>query len=281
MRRFFSSLFIGLIAISFPIKTTYAEGSVVINEFLVDPDSSQWVELYNRGDTSTDISNWSIDDNGGSQKFTIPQGSIINPSEFIVFESSSFNLNRTSSDEVRLLNGDTLIDNYSYQTGPGANNSYGRAQDGLNTWAVFTSITKSSTNNSSTPLPTPSPTPEPTPTPTKVPTPTKTPTPSKTPTLSKAGSATYTPTPRSVSKNSKSTAATKNLNLSGVPTSTLGESSKSAEKKPDTTDESKNKKVLVDSANQNNFRYIVLSVGIIAIACAILIFLKARKNQIS
>ena len=38
---------------------------VVINEFLVDPDSSQWVELYNKGASPIDIGSWFIDDNGG------------------------------------------------------------------------------------------------------------------------------------------------------------------------------------------------------------------------
>src|SRR3989344_7505144 len=149
-------------------------GDVVINEFLVDPDSSQWVELYNKGTTPIDIGSWFIDDNGGSQKFTIPGGTLINPSEYKFFESFFLNLNRTTADTVQLLNDVSLEDSYSYTTGPGSNKSYGRDIDGVGGWAIFNNPTKGSTNNSSSPMPVPTSAPAPTPKPTPFPTPTPT-----------------------------------------------------------------------------------------------------------
>ncbi len=239
------------------VQKTHAEGVVVINEFLVDPDADQWVELYNPGDSIIDIGGWFIDDNGGTQKYTIPTGTTINPQEFKTFESSSFNLNKTSEDELRLLNGSSVIDSYQYSTGPGANYTYGRNGDGTGSWAVFNNPTKGSSNNSSNPLPIPTttqPTPTRTPTPTKAPTPTKIPTPTKTPTAAKS-TITITPTKSSsilsaVSKAAISKLATaRKSSTSGIPTSILG--TNSAEKKSSVSAKTKNKKTIVKSANQN------------------------------
>ncbi|HVF69545.1 MAG TPA: lamin tail domain-containing protein [Xanthomonadales bacterium] len=276
------TFFILLLTICIPIP---AYASVVINEFLVDPESDQWVEVFNNGNESVDIGGWFIDDDGGSQKFTIPSGITLNPQSFKVFESSYFNLNRSSADKIRLLNGATLIDQYEYSTSSGANYSYGRTSDGGPSWAIFNNPTKESSNNASSPLPTPTSTPQPTPTPTKVPTPTKMPTPTKTPTAAKstsgsnitnASSTVGIPTIKSSSQTSKTATSAKPVKLSGVPTSILGVGTKlkepKAKKNPD-------KELLVDSANQNNFRYIALAVGLISLACGILMFLKTRNKN--
>lgn len=140
-----------------------AFGDVVINEFMVAPE--QWVELYNRGDDRQDVSGFFLDDEGGKEKFTIPQSSIIEPHSYLVFTSSKFNLNSQSRDTVRLLKENSVIDSYSYQKGPGEGYSYGRIKDGDDTWVVFTTPTQDKTNNNASVLPTPTPTPTPIPTP--------------------------------------------------------------------------------------------------------------------
>ena len=173
--QFASFCFIFLFFFLFPQKVF--AGDVVINEFLVDPDVSQWVELYNKGTAPIDISGWFIDDSGGTQKYTIEQNTIIGQGEFKVFESGLFNLNRTTPDTIRLLNGSTIEDSYSYDTGPGPNNTYGRQTDGIGSFVVFTSPTKESSNNTSSPAPTATPTSTPTPSPTSTPTPAPTSTP--------------------------------------------------------------------------------------------------------
>lgn len=173
LRTLFASFCLFFLLFLFFPQKTFA-GDVVINEFLLDPDVSQWVELYNKGTAPIDVSGWFIDDSGGTQKYTIEQNTVIGQGEFKVFESTLFNLNRVTPDTVKLLNGSSLQDSYSYETGPGENNTYGRQTDGIGSFVVFTSPTKGSANNSSSPLSTPTPTPTPTPSPTNTPQPAST-----------------------------------------------------------------------------------------------------------
>lgn len=254
-------------------------GDVVINEFLVDPDSSQWVELYNKGTTPIDIGSWFIDDDGGTQKFTIPSGTLINPSEYKIFESGFFNLNRTTADTVKLLNGTSLEDSYSYATGPGSNKSYGRDIDGAGEWAIFNNPTKGSTNNSSTPMPVPTSTSAPTPNPSPTPRPTKT---TSTKSTTKALA-----TPTSTQKFSPSvpsvvqTLGTATSYKVNIPTSVLGQSTKSAVATSSSTHAESNKGVKTLGSNQNNiFKTLIGVGGLFIIACAILLFRYFKNKEV-
>lgn len=296
MQRTKSSILILLLFCLAVPKTVFAT-DVVINEFLVDPDLQQWVELYNKGTEIINISGWFIDDNGGTQKFTIPSGTDINPSEFKIFESSYFNLNWTSEDTINLLNGATLEDSYSYLTGPGLNNSYGRDVDGVGNWVVFNSPTKGSTNNTSTPVPTATPTIIPSATPTNTPTPTKTPTPTPTtkPTSTpKVPPPTKTPTPTTI----KSVVTASPILLANdvqestqeaLPTSILGESTESAANNVSPTNNPKIKKqpsskeTKTLEGSNDNLSKILIGIGVIfLISCGILAFrsyIKSRKEN--
>lgn len=180
------------------------ETDITLNEFQVEPPGSlQWVEIYNKGDSSVDLSGWII---GDSADHNVSLLGIIGSHECTSFTSGSFHFNTVSNDGVRLKRGDVLIDSYDYEKSPGTGISFGRSPDGQGGWITFTIPTKDSLNSgggvcmaptptiTSTPTPTPSPTevvaPTKTPTTTRVPTPTKTPTPTKSP----------TPTPAEVSK---------------------------------------------------------------------------------
>ena len=145
----------------------FADSQVVINEFLVEPENEQQVELYNNGSDSVDISGWFIDDDGGTQKYTIPSGTILQAGQFKSFKSGLFNLNRASPDTVRLIKGDSVIDSKSYSQSLGAGKSLGRQPDGSNNWLVFDTPTWDQSNNGANgqALPTPTPTPTPSPTP--------------------------------------------------------------------------------------------------------------------
>lgn len=178
---------------------------IVINEFQVEPSgASQWVELFNKGSSSQDISGWFIDDNGGSEKFTIPSGTMLEANSYISFQSGNFNWNTTTEDSARLLQSDTVIDQYNYLSSPGSGISFGRFPNGQE-WGICTP-TKGVANETCT-FPTPTPTPTLTLTPTSIPTHTPTPvatstsapTATKTPTSAptSAGSTpTRTPTPK-------------------------------------------------------------------------------------
>lgn len=211
---FFSWVIFTSLFLSFSSSRVFA-GDIVINEFAVEP--SQWVELYNKGSSTLNISGWFIDDSGGSQKYTIPDNTTLTPSEFRVFESGIFNFNTASTDVAQLLNGSNVEDSYSYPSAPNGA-SYGRQSDGGNDWVVFATETKGSSNNSAVIVPTPTFTPSPTLTPTKVPntpTPTKTPTPTPTTKAASTPSPTPPPTATGIVKNPS-------------PTKVLGVSTKSA-----------------------------------------------------
>ena len=75
--------------------------TIKINEFLIEP-TPQIVELLNTGTEIVDLSNWYIDDNGGTTYFTIPTGTQLYPNACVSF-SGSINLNRTTVDSVRLF----------------------------------------------------------------------------------------------------------------------------------------------------------------------------------
>ncbi len=278
----------------FHVPVNVFAGDVVINEFLVDPDASQWVELYNKSPNPIDISGWVIDDDGGSQKFTIPAGTTINPLELKVFESSLFNLNKTSPDTIQLLNGSSIEDNYHYETGPGENKSYGRIGDGNGDWGVFSSITKGASNSTVTPLPSATPTQVPSPTATDTPVPSKTPIPSKIPTPTRVPTsiptakpvATSIPTQKIVSVNStaKLTQTKEASSSTQLSRAILGEQTASSSATLSATIKSSPKPTKIiktlDSSKRNIFPVLLIGVGaVFLIGCGILGFVIFKKNN--
>jgi len=114
---------------------SFAQSKILINEFLIDPQP-QLVEIFNSGTESADISDWIIDDSGGTTFYTIPKQSVILPNQCLVF-SGDFNLNKTSVDTVRLTNNSQqLMDYFSYKSSSGSGISYQRLPDGTNNWST-------------------------------------------------------------------------------------------------------------------------------------------------
>ncbi|MEK7495763.1 MAG: lamin tail domain-containing protein [Patescibacteria group bacterium] len=121
-----------LILNTFPV---FAQSKILINEFLIDPQP-QSVEIFNSGSESANISSWIIDDSGGTTFYTIPENSIVFSNQCLVF-SADFNLNKTSTDTIRLINdSQQLIDSFSYKSSSGSGISYLRQPDGTNIWAT-------------------------------------------------------------------------------------------------------------------------------------------------
>ncbi len=82
-----------LMAIVLVLPALAAE-SVVVNEMELNPPEGgvDWVEIYNAGNESVDISGWTatITDGGWIGKFgTVPSGTIIAPRGFYVFDGQS------------------------------------------------------------------------------------------------------------------------------------------------------------------------------------------------
>ena len=97
-------------------EIVYQSGSVVINEFMANPNSgeSEWIEIYNTTGQSINLSDWSIEDNTGKEKGL---GKIIlAPYGFVVLEHGkeiNFFLNN-SGDIIKLKYKDKLIDEVVY-----------------------------------------------------------------------------------------------------------------------------------------------------------------------
>lgn len=135
---------------------------IVINEFLPNPTgddnapmpSGEWVELYNRGINSVDLTGWFLTDSNPSRILNITGSNIVSsdlsttdfwiaPGEFMVVYrdgDSDFALNNdVAGDQVNLYNNvSALIDQHIYNSGYGdavlENKSFARFPDGSDTW---------------------------------------------------------------------------------------------------------------------------------------------------
>ena len=99
---------------------------VVFNEVHYNPvgneETGEWIELFNQMGIMTDVSGWRIDGIG----FTIPEGTFINPSEYLVIakepgpnQLGPFTGNINNAGEVlRLFNqGNRLMDELDFNDG--------------------------------------------------------------------------------------------------------------------------------------------------------------------
>lgn len=149
-------------------------GNIKINEFAID-QSPQEVEIINTASESANISNWYIDDSGGTTYYTVPQNTVLYGNSCLVF-TGEFNLNKSTADMVRLFDNTalptatnaSLIDSYAYKSSPGAGKSYARNPDGSDNWTTNISTlgqyNETGINCIITPTQTPSPTDIPSPT---------------------------------------------------------------------------------------------------------------------
>lgn len=249
--------------------------AIVINEFLSNPsgpssEDTEFIELYNNGSTSEDISGWKLDDidSGGSSPYTIASGTIT-PGGFLVFEKSQTNVALNNSDDtVRVLDGsNNIIDSHSY-TSTTEDVSYGRTVDGGGTWVTCQSLTKGSANACSVPTSTPTPTSTSTPTPTITPTPTKTPTPTQTTTPTATVTPTKTPTPTQTKTPTPTPTPVPIKQITPTPTDI---SEDTPEVTPEVLGDSMKSVSSASSTTQNNsWKPIVISMLLVATGLAIL-----------
>lgn len=81
--------------------------SVAINEILPNPsgastEESEFIELYNSGDSSVDLGGWKLDDetDGGSSPYTIASGTAIPAKSYLVFEKSQTNIALNNTGDI-------------------------------------------------------------------------------------------------------------------------------------------------------------------------------------
>jgi hypothetical protein len=96
-------------------------------------ERDEWVELYNAGTVTVNLSSWSLADAEGGSVYQIPEGTIIQPGAFVVFfrEATGIALADNGA-QVRLLGPDgTLADHVTLDVLP-PDASYSRDED--ETW---------------------------------------------------------------------------------------------------------------------------------------------------
>jgi hypothetical protein len=126
--------------------------SVCINEFQTTSLAGgidDWIELYNRGTTSFDLSGAFLSDNRTSNtKYRIPNGTILAAGHYLVFDESQFGFNLGTTGEVIVLtaaDSTSGLDFYDFQQ-EAPDTSEGRAPDGTGRWARFPTPTKGAAN---------------------------------------------------------------------------------------------------------------------------------------
>jgi len=132
--------------------------SVVINEFLAhtDPGSGlvDYIELYNHGTQTVDISGCYLSDDPATNKFRIPQGTVVPPRGFVWFDETQLGFGLSASGESIFFvdsNQTRVLDAVSFEAQ--ANGiSTGRYPDGANDFYPMLTRTPG-TNNSAILIP--------------------------------------------------------------------------------------------------------------------------------
>lgn len=300
-------------------KSAFA-GDIVINEIMYDLSGSdtdrEWVEIYNKGSSAIDLSNWRFQEGATKHLLNSYQGGLIinansyavivdKPETFLVDNpglsgmiiDSSFDLKNDSEALKILESSDAIIssDEITYQSswGAGGNGSslerkniFSSSNDPNNWQQSMNGGTPCNANSSGfipslSPTFAPSPTLKPTSTPKPTPTPTSTSTSTKSLTSSSSKS-TNTPTP-TVKSLISPTKTTININKEDSSSAILGESTN----KNNLTPTVKTGKTEIsptisvkNSSSTNPIPTILIGLGVISLAscCGILAFKAYRKK---
>jgi len=129
-----------------------AASDIRINEVESNGGSpGDWVELFNSGTGSVDISGWKfLDSDNTHTPYAIPAGTLLAPGAFYVVEEAQFVFGLGTADSARLFaaDGTTLIDSYAWTAH--ATITYGRCPDGTGSF-VQTASTKGAANSCGAP----------------------------------------------------------------------------------------------------------------------------------
>lgn len=120
--------------------------SVVINEFQIQPDKSEFVELYNRSTLPMNVSGWQIKAEDFSVVTTLPTTLILQPSTRYTITYKKDWSNR--GQKIYLTNATgTIMDAFNYHLFvPPSGSSWSRIPDGSAAWKLDDSPTPDKTN---------------------------------------------------------------------------------------------------------------------------------------
>jgi hypothetical protein len=127
--------------------------NVVINEILPhseNPATPQFIELYNHGTNSVDVSGCILTDDPTTNKFVIPGGTVIGPGGFVSFTQTQFGFVLNGAGEMLYFvqaDNSRILD--AVQFGGQADGvSFGRWPDGANDFYAFATNTPGTNNGS-------------------------------------------------------------------------------------------------------------------------------------
>ncbi len=121
------------------VLSTYATASIVINEMEMNPPEggADWVEIFNSGNDSADISGWTVTviDNGWVGKFPlVPSGTIIPAKGFYVLDGqSSWNHDNGGYATLYTASGEIVDKSANREDTLNNDFTYGRHPDGYDT----------------------------------------------------------------------------------------------------------------------------------------------------
>ena len=141
----------------FRTTTTVTKGAandcsvaIKINEVESNGGSpGDWVEIYNAGPITTDVSGWKFLDNDNTHvAYVVPAGTTVAPGAYLVLEEAQFIFGLGAADSTRLFDAaGTLVDTYSWTAH--ATTTYGRCPNGTGAFRATTTVTKGAANDCS------------------------------------------------------------------------------------------------------------------------------------
>ncbi|MFE1665319.1 lamin tail domain-containing protein [Microbacterium sp. P02] len=136
-----------------------AASTLVINEVESNGDDTDWVEVYNTGAESIDLTGYRfLDSDDTHAAFVLPAGSLVAAGGFLVIDQTSatnpvgFDFGLGGGDVARIFasDGTTLVASYAWETHAAV--SYGRCPDGVGDMQQTTASTKGAANDCSSPV---------------------------------------------------------------------------------------------------------------------------------
>ena len=105
-----------------------------------------WVELFNAGAATVDLSGYVLRDNDNASNYALPAGSTIAAGGYLVVDEAQFGFGLGGSDAARLFlpGGTSLVDSYTWTAH--ATTSYGRCPNGNGPFATTSIPTKGAAN---------------------------------------------------------------------------------------------------------------------------------------
>lgn len=128
------------------------ETGIVINEISV---SSDWIELFNSGEKSVDLSGWKIKDNDDKHEYQIPDRTVLKKGAFILFRKDfSFSFGLGKEDSVRLYTkNNERADSISWiRNDIVPETSFGRIPSGTGNFKTLYNITEGAVNIDNIPV---------------------------------------------------------------------------------------------------------------------------------